>query len=242
MYLMCVSDCVCAPNSFPPLFSSVLFPDNWDLTWPTETILSRSFPVLTLHCPAVALDIQIQPHYVTPNSCSLPFEYRDGQLNVRLLHFLSLPKHSAGLMRACSGHFPSAPSSFSSSSSLQLHRPRILGAGTLRMLMSCRRIPERVEKGHYNIHEKSPYSSLSLALVTLAERMPKVATSCLSVLAGPGSEKRVSALLKAFEENRREKGMLLCSFKVLNSWCPNQLKSSRAICVKYASGLLGTFS
>lgn len=41
-----------------------------------------------------------------------------GQLNVRLLHFLSLPKHSAGLMRACSGHFlsllllkPSAPSS-----------------------------------------------------------------------------------------------------------------------------------
>lgn len=30
-----------------------------------------------------------------------------GQLNVRLLHFLSLPKHSAGLMRACSGHFHS---------------------------------------------------------------------------------------------------------------------------------------
>lgn len=73
------------------------------------------------------------------------------------------------------------------------------------MLMSCRHIPERMEKGHYNIHEKSPYSSFSLTLVTLAARMPKVATSRLSVLAGLGSEKRVSVLLKASEENRQEK-------------------------------------
>lgn len=126
-----------------------------------------------------------------------------GQLNVRLLHFLSLPKHSAGLMRACSGHFlsillllllllePSASSFLDP------------GAGTLLMLMSCCRIPERMEKGHYNIHEKSPYSSFSLTLVTLAARMPKVATWRLSVLAGLSTEKRVSALLKAYEKKRR---------------------------------------
>lgn len=65
------------------------------------------------------------------------------------------------------------------------------------MLMSCRRIPERVEKGHYNIHEQSPYSSFSLTLVTLAVRMPKVATCGLSVLAGLDSKKRVPVLLKA---------------------------------------------
>lgn len=49
-------------------------------TGPAEAILSRSAPLLTPQCPAVAPDIRIQPHYVTPNSCSLPFEYRDGAI------------------------------------------------------------------------------------------------------------------------------------------------------------------
>lgn len=61
-------------------FCVVLFACDRALPRPAEAILSRSSPLLTLHRPAVAPDIQIQPHYVTPNSCSLPFEYRDGAI------------------------------------------------------------------------------------------------------------------------------------------------------------------